>query len=157
MPTKKPLTKKRSESKLLVSRNHDYTISIEDRFGRSLKFRDITGQDLEFLDLLFLSEDNTIKSTTSLDEMIKVLSHLSVENLNFQNLQPRILQSIFREINTHILCNYIPKYTWLKICYGIQNGSFAGVLAMEEVPMTKFIAMGEIHKDAIDSLNKPTE
>lgn len=154
---KKNQTKTTGESKLFVSRNHDYTISIVDRSGHTLKFRDITGYDLEFLDLLLLTENNQIKSTISLDIIIQILSHISVTNLDFKNLSPRILQSVFKEINKHILCNYVSKYTWLKVCYGIQNGSFMGVAEMEKVPMTKFIAMSEIHKDAIDSMNKPTE
>jgi len=72
--------------------------------------------------------------------------------VNFGQLTRKTIAQLFSCVKENILCNYLPKYKWLQICYGIQNGSFAGVSLMEAVPMTKFVAMAQIHKEAIDSM-----
>lgn len=138
-----------------VIRNHDYTITIRDSKKRDIVFRDITGQDLEYLDLILDNEGQEIndeQKRISFEDIQHILDLLSVKNINFGLLTHGTIIGIFNCIKEHILCNYIPKYSWLKACYGIQNGSFVNVLEMEKVPMTKFIAMTQIHKDAMDAI-----
>lgn len=137
-----------------VIRGFDYTIRVKDQSNREIVFRDITGNDLEFLDLLFKSEEESEdkKIQLSFDDIKEILNRLSVKKINFNHLTQRVLSGLFDCIKTHILCNYIPKFEWLRACYGIQNGSFMNISEMEKVPMTKFIAMMQIHKDAMDSL-----
>jgi|694.fasta_scaffold02098_27 hypothetical protein len=145
--------KKRHEFE--VVRNHDYTITVKDSKGRKILFRDITGQDLEYLDLILDNEGQEIneeQKRVSFDDIQNILTLLSIDRINFGLFTQRIIIGIFNCVKEHILCNYIPKYSWLKACYGIQNGSFVNVLEMEKVPMTKFIAMTQIHKDAMDSI-----
>lgn len=140
---------------LSVRLNHNYTVSILDRKNRELIFRDITGKDLEFLDFLLKTEDENIEGIKlNTDQVIKILEKISLDKIDFNKFPPRIIFSIFKKISEVILCNYMTKITWLKACYGIQNGSFMNVLDMEKVPMSKFMAMIRIHEDAIESLNK---
>lgn len=143
-----------------VVRNYNYTISLFDQRGRELVFRDIKGADLEFLDQLFSKEDATDESSgaaITLDEVVSILDHISCKKIRFQSLPQSIISGIFDKVKEHILCNYMTKMTWLGACYGIQNGSFVNVLDMEQVPMTKFMAMTQIHQQAIDSIKNPTE
>lgn len=142
------------KSNFKVERNYNYTISVKDSKNNSILFRDITGNDLEFLDKLLEqnSEDDSV--SLSFSELESILSHLVVEDINFYKFPKRIVKDIFDCVAEHILCNYIKKYNWLEACYGIQNGSFMNMAEMEKVPMTKFMAMAEIHKAAIDSIKK---
>jgi hypothetical protein len=140
---------------LEVVRNPNYTIAIKDGKGKQMLFRDICGADLEFLESVVSSEDGPRQ--LSYDDVISILELISLNLFDFKNLPQRISLKVFEKIKEHILLNYMPKYTWLSRCYGIQNGSFMGVLEMEKVPMTKFMAMTQIHQDAIESLNKNPE
>lgn len=144
---------------LRIRKNSNYTVSVIDNCNREIRFRDITGEDLEFLDMLFEAEneeDSDNKSsvnTVTFDNMISILQHLCQDNLNIKDLTERVISKIFSLISEVILCNYIQKYDWLRHCYGIQNGSFANLKDMEKVPMTKFVALVDIHNKAVDSLN----
>lgn len=140
-----------------VTRNHNYTISVYDAKGRKIDFRDITGEDLEFLDLIIGDTESGESKHLSFDDLVSVLETLSVRDLDFRKLTQRTLIRLFEVIKEHILCNYMTKYAWLKQCYNIQNGSFVGLAQMEGVPMTKFIAMIQVHQEAIESINKTTE
>jgi hypothetical protein len=138
---------------LKVVRNHNYTVSLIDKNGKSLSFRDISGEDLEFLENSFNKDEKTQRNYLTFENIISLLDLLNVEGVNFQSYPKRICFAIFKEINEQILCNYMPKYDWLKNCYALQNGSFANLSAMEKVPMTKFTAMMQVHKEAVDSIN----
>jgi hypothetical protein len=144
----------KTKTDFIVERNHDYTILIKDSKNNILVFRDITGNDLEFLDKLLEQESEEESISLSFSELEKILSRLVVGNINFYKFPKRIVKDIFDCVTEHILCNYIKKYNWLEACYGIQNGSFANMAEMEKVPMTKFMAMAEIHKAAVDSIKK---
>lgn len=139
-----------------VIRNHNYTITIKDQKGREINFRDITGEDLEYLDLILDNQgEKDLKEEqrrVSFEEIQKIIDHLNLDGINSGALTQKNIIKVFNCIKEHILCNYMPKYSWLKTCYGIQNGSFMNILDMEKVPMTKFIAMTQIHKEAIDSV-----
>lgn len=144
-----------SKNELRVERNDNYTISLIDKNGHTLSFRDITGNDLEFLDRILECDDSDV--TLNFDDINSILSRLVVGEINFYKFPRRIIRDIFNCIVEHILCNYIKKYNWLEACYGIQNGSFVNLSEMEKVPMTKFMAMVEIHKSAIDSIQKDSQ
>jgi hypothetical protein len=137
-----------------VIRNYDYTITLIDSKERKISFRDICGEDLEFLETFFPKEEE--KKVISFNDMIQILEFFCISKVDFKNFTKRVSFKIFEKFNENILINYMPKYNWLIQCYSIQKGSFFGVSQMEKVPMTKFIAMTQIHKDAIDSINKDT-
>ena len=139
------------ESKFEVIRNHDYTITIRDSKGAEIKYRDITGEDLEYIEQILNIEDSEGERRVSLEQIQRLLDFLSVDGRRSGSLTRRVIMGVFNCVKEHILCNYMPKYDWLKTCYGIQNGSFVNVLDMEKVPMTKFVAMAQIHKEAMDS------
>jgi len=142
-----------------VIRNHNYTITIKDRKGREIKFRDITGEDLEYLDVILGDKDENLKEgqkRVSFENIQNIIDYLNLDGISSGSFTQKTIIKVFNCIRDNILCNYISKYSWLKACYGIQNGSFANVLEMEKVPMTKFIAMTQIHKEAIDSM-KPND
>lgn len=138
---------------LSVRRNHDYTISVIDCRNREVSFRDIVGSDLEFLDKIIDAEEGK-ESLITLEQVVDILSMLCTKKADFKGLPQRTLLEIFEKIKENILCNYMSKHQWLRQCYGVQNGSFAGVLDMERVPMSMFIAMAHVHHDAIESMNK---
>ena len=136
--------------------NYNYTISVIDSKNSELSFRDLKGSDLEFIDFVLKGEeDGSKENELTLDQIVDILSILCVKNVDFKSLPRRTIYEIFSEIKKHILCNYIPKYDWLKQCYSIQNGSFAEVSVMEEVPMSKFIAMIQIHNAAVEAVPSP--
>lgn len=140
---------------LEVIRNHDYTITLRDKKGKEIKFRDITGEDLEYLDSVLDDSGEDLEEgqkRISFEDIRKIIDYLNLDEIQSGSLTQRTIVEVFNCIKEHILCNYLPKYSWLKTCYGIQNGSFVNVLDMEKVPMTKFIAMAQIHKEAIDSM-----
>ncbi len=129
--------------------NHDYTITCTDGLGNSVSFRDISGNDLEYLDS-FKEGDKFVISN---ERIFEILGHLSTpRRLNFERIVPRAVRSLFAEVHSHILCNYMSKEIWLRQCYSIQNGSFQNISEMERVPMSKFVAMCMIHKEAMDNI-----
>lgn len=141
---------------LSTRRNHDYTISVIDSSFREISFRDIKGSDLEFFDSLIGGEspDKPETKELTLDQVITMLSRLCTRKLNFRSLSQKTIIDIFEQIKEHVLCNYMPKYNWLRQCYNIQDGSFAQIQAMEQVPMSMFVVMIQIHNDAIEAMNK---
>lgn len=136
-----------------VTRNYDYTISIEDSRGKQIKLRDICGNDLEFLESIISPNGDEKQTEISFDNLIQILNLLSVISFDFKSLPRRISVKLFNILNQQILINYMPKYTWLTQCYVLQDGSFSGVTEMEKVPMTKFVAMMQIHENATKSID----
>jgi hypothetical protein len=134
-----------------VKTNHDYTVTCTDGRGVSVSFRDMTGNDIEFLEDM-VSEDG---KSVNPESVIKILDRLKISPVpaSVMKLTPRAIQSLYEALSEHVLCNYVNKETWLKQCYSIQNGSFQNVSEMEKVPMSKFAAMCLIHKEAIDQMN----
>jgi hypothetical protein len=124
--------------------------------GRVLIFRDICGGDLELLESILNPEslEDGTKIFINFESIIALLNIVNKQGIDFVNIPRRILFKIFSSVREHILCNYSPKVEWLKVCYGIQNGSFYNVSAMEAVPMSKFIVMFQIHQEAVASINK---
>lgn len=149
------MTRKKPEQ-LEVIRNPNYTISVIDGVGRAFIFSDICGSNLELLESILNPEATEKEEPISLDleGIIAILNLLNTQEFDFICLPRRIIFKIFSVIKEHILCNYVSKTNWLKICYGIQNGSFCNVSAMESVPMSKFMAMYQIHKEAIAAMDK---
>lgn len=120
-----------------------------------MDFRDITGSDLEYLETVLGNEEETVLTG---NDVTLLLKHLCVTpNVNFSRLVPRDIKNVYGLLSTHILCNYMTKETWLRQCYSIQNGSFQNLEAMESVPMSKFVAMCQIHKEAMDDMNKDND
>lgn len=119
-----------------------------DEKSRKLSFRDITGNDLEYLEKIFDTESETISGS----DISRLLEYLCTRTLKAGKLTPRTVKRLYHSLRTHVLCNYMTKETWLKQCYSIQNGSFQGVKEMEFVPMSKFTAMCMIHKEAMDQM-----
>jgi len=142
-----------------TTRNYDYTVSLSDKSGNVLTFRDIRGSDLEFLDYQFQynPDSSDQKVVITRDSSLNVLERLLVfpQTYDLKRLTNRVMDSVFISVREEILVNYMPKIIWLKNCYGIQDGSFANLKAMEEVPMSKFQALVDIHKEALENL-KPT-
>lgn len=104
---------------------------------------------MEYLDLLLSSSKSSLTSL----EVIELLSMVSVDpEIPFGTLVPRAIRGLYSELQKHIFCNYMDKETWLRQCYSIQNGSFQGLRDMERVPMSKFVAMCTIHKQAMDQM-----
>lgn len=153
------------ENNFTVTRNYNYTITISDSKNRKLHFRDICGKDLEFLESCMVNSSDkkiegedkiaeTNENKLTFEKLVLILNFLNTQKIDFNNFSRRIVLKIFACVNEHILCNYMTKYFWLSYCYAIQNGSFFGVLEMERVPMTKFIAMTQVHKEAVEAINK---
>ncbi len=146
----------RKRAKLEVEKNYNYTITIVDGRGKAVVFRDLRGYDLEFLDHIFKYDLENHKKDTNLsfDDVCEILSLLLVEpKIGIGSLTRDVIGEVFDIVRDNILCNYVPKVTWLKYCYGMQNSSFANLEQMESVPMSKFLVMAEIHKEAVDSIS----
>lgn len=137
---------------LSARKNSNYTVSVFDSRSREIRFRDIKGSDLEYLDSMFAEENSEL----SFDQVVELLSTLCTRDLDFRSLTQRTIVQIFDIVKEHILCNYMTKIDWLRRCYGVQNGSFAGVSDMEEIPLSKFTVMAQIHLEAIENIKTPT-
>jgi hypothetical protein len=142
----KPKTPKAT---LKVTTNPNYTVTCIDGRGNQVSFRDITGNDLEYLDTMLAGDEPTLSSR----DVIELLGKLSVRpGINFGGLIPLTIRSLYMAVQENILKSYMSKEAWLKNCYAIQNGSFQGISNMEHVPMSKFVAMCQIHKEAMDQM-----
>jgi hypothetical protein len=137
---------------LSARKNSNYTVSVFDSRSREIRFRDIKGSDLEYLDSMFAKENSEL----SFDQVVELLSTLCTRDLDFRSLTQRTIMQIFDIVKEHILCNYMTKIDWLRRCYGVQNGSFAGVSDMEQIPLSKFTVMSQIHLEAIENIKTPT-
>lgn len=86
-------------------------------------------------------------------DVIGLLGRLSIPlGLNFGCLVPGSIRDLYLSVQEHILKSYMPKEAWLRNCYAVQNGSFQSLTDMELVPMSKFVAMCQIHKQAMDQM-----
>jgi len=135
--------------KYSVVREYNYTISILDRNGNSLHFRDITGEDLEFLERFF--EES---SDLTIDDVITILERVSLSDVKINRLTPKVIKEVFEIVVKEIFCNFMPKLKWLEVCYALQNNSFVAMNFFESQPMTKIMAMIQVHQDSISELKK---
>ncbi len=125
-------------------------MSCVDSRERIISFRDIRGSDLEYLESKLGGDEATITST----DAVEILSYLSIQvGFNFNRLTPATIRALYQSISENILCSYMTKEVWLRQCYAVQNGSFQNIDAMESVPLSKFVAMCHIHKEAMDQMN----
>jgi hypothetical protein len=124
-----------------VVKEYNYTISIYDTKGRSINFRDITGRDLEFLEHIL--ED---KKSLPIKDLILILDKLNTTDKKVSNLTKKDFTKVFKLVNENILCNFLPKFEWLELCFLLQGKSFTFIKDFEDQPMTKFMAMVEIYK-----------
>lgn len=136
---------------LKVVREHNYVITLSDKKGRKIQFRDITGKDLEFLERIFEEEKET---GLILKDVISILESINVSQIQINKLTKKDILRVFKVVSENILCNYIPKIKWLEVCYALQNNSFVALEFFENQPMTKVIAMIQVHQDAIEQLKK---
>ncbi len=136
---------------LKVVREHNYTITLSDKKGRKIQFRDITGKDLEFLEKIFEEEK---ENGLILKDVISILESINVSQIQINKLTKKDILQVFKVVSENILCNYIPKIKWLEVCYALQNNSFVALEFFENQPMTKVIAMIQVHQDAIQQLKK---
>ena len=141
-----------SDEKYSVIREHNYTISIVDRKGNKLSFRDITGKDLEFLEKYIDGEESL-----TIDGVIDILKRINLSNIGIEKLTPRVIKEVFEIVGQEILCNFITKFKWLEVCYALQNNSFVAIDYFESQPMTKVMAMIQVHENAIAEMNKPRD
>lgn len=141
-----------SDEKYSVIREHNYTISIVDRRGNKLSFRDITGKDLEFLEK-YIDEEESL----TIDGVIDILKRINLSKIGIEKLTPRVIKEVFEIVGQEILCNFITKFKWLEVCYALQNNSFVAIDYFESQPMTKVMAMIQVHENAIAEMNKPRD
>jgi len=94
--------------KYLVTREPDYTISVKDRNSKTIRFRDITGKDLEILERFF-EEDKKLTA----DDVINVLELINISNIPIKRLTPKVIKEVFEITSKEIFCNFMPKIKWL--------------------------------------------
>lgn len=135
--------------KYKIVRNYNYTISIIDRNGHELMFRDITGKDLEFLERFFGEQVEL-----TFDNIIEILEFVNASKVNIRKLTQRVIKEVFEIVIREIFCNFMPKFKWLEVCYGLQNNSFVALDFFETQPMTKVMAMIQVHQNAIAEIKQ---
>lgn len=135
--------------KYSVKREHNYTITITDRGGNSLRFRDISGNDLEFLERFF-GENKEL----TFDDIIVLLELVSISKVSVKKLTQRVILEIFEIVAREIFCNFMPKFKFLEVCYALQNNSFIALEFFESQPMTKVMAMIQVHQNAIQEIKQ---
>ena len=139
---------------LEVVREYNYVITLYDKRKRKIQFRDITGKDLEFLERI-LGEEK--EGGLELNDAISILEKISVTSIQINRLTKRDILRVFKAVSENILCNYIPKVKWLEVCYALQNNSFVALEFFENQPMTKVMAMIQVHQIAIEHLKKQSQ
>jgi hypothetical protein len=130
-------------------RRHNYTISIVDKNSNALHFRDITGEDLEFFERFFEESKDL-----SINDVMDILEKINLSSIRINQLTPKVIKEVFEIVVKEIFCNFMPKLKWLEVCYALQNNSFVAMNFFESQPMTKIMAMIQVHQDAISELNK---
>jgi hypothetical protein len=135
--------------KYSIIREHNYTIFIKDRNDNVLNFRDITGEDLEFLERYFDE-----KKDLTITDVITVLEKINISNVSIRKLTPKVIKEVFEIVVKEIFCNFMPKLKWLEVCYALQNNSFVAISFFESQPMTKVMAMVQVHQEAVSELKK---
>jgi len=90
-----------------------------------------------------------------MEEIISILELINVSKTRINKLTLRVIREIFDIVTEEILCNYMPKFKWLEVCYALQNNSFVALKFFESQPMTKVMAMIQIHQNAIAEMKKP--
>jgi hypothetical protein len=135
--------------KYKIVRNYNYTISIIDRNGHELMFRDITGKDLEFLERFFGEQVEL-----TFDNIVEILEFVNASKVNIRKLTQRVIKEVFEIVIREIFCNFMPKFKWLEVCYGLQNNSFVALDFFESQPMTKVMAMIQVHQNAIAEIKQ---
>lgn len=69
----------------------------------------------------------------------------------------KFVYSIFKIYLSEIVSKeYIDKLSWLKGAYYMQKSSFRDVSLLEKIPMNKFLAMLNIHKEAVEHARQQT-
>ena len=136
--------------KYTVVREYNYRITIIDRKNNSLQFRDITGKDLEFLERYFGEGEQQI----GFSEVEAILRHVAISPDLIRKLVPRVVKEVFEILLKEIFCNFMPKFKFLEVCYYLQNSSFVALDFFESQPMTKVMAMIQIHQSEIEKINK---
>lgn len=135
--------------KYSVKREHNYTITIKDRRDNSLRFRDISGNDLEFLERFF-GENKEL----TFDDIIVLLELVSISKVSIKKLTQRVILEVFEIVAREIFCNFMPKFKFLEVCYALQNNSFVALEFLESQPMTKVMAMIQVHQNAIQEIKQ---
>jgi len=136
--------------KYTITREYNYLITILDRRGNRLQFRDITGKDLEFLERYFSEGEKQIVY----EDLVGIIEHVSTRPELIRKLVPRVVKEIFDMLSKEIFCNFMPKFKFLEVCYYLQNNSFVALDFFESQPMTKVMAMIQIHQSEIENINK---
>ena len=139
---------------LKVVREHNYIVTLSDKKGRKIQFRDITGKDLEFLERIFGEDEG---GGIELEDVVSILESISVTKIQIKKLTKKDILRVFKAVSDNILCNYMPKVKWLEVCYALQNNSFVALEFFENQPMTKVMAMIQVHQNAIEQLKKPPQ
>tara|TARA_E500000178_G_C16892241_1_gene694050 strand:- start:537 stop:974 length:438 start_codon:yes stop_codon:yes gene_type:complete len=137
-----------------VVREYNYVITIYDKKKRKIQFRDITGKDLEFLERI-LGEEK--EGGLELKDAISILEKINVTPIKISRLTKKDILQVFKAVSENILCNYVPKVKWLEVCYALQNNSFVALEFFENQPMTKVMAMIQVHKNAVEQIKKPPQ
>lgn len=135
--------------KYSITREHNYTISIQDRRDNILIFRDIYGNDLEFLERFFGEQKEL-----TFDDIINLLELVSISKVPIKKLTKRVIIEVFEIVAQEIFCNFMPKFKFLEVCYALQNNSFVALEFFESQPMTKVMAMIQVHQNAIQEVKK---
>jgi len=136
--------------KYTVTREYNYLITILDRRGNRLQFRDITGKDLEFLERYFSEGEKQIVY----EDLVGIIEHVSTRPELIRKLVPRVVKEIFDILSKEVFCNFMPKFKFLEVCYYLQSNSFVALDFFESQPMTKVMAMIQIHQSEIENINK---
>ena len=92
------------QNELEVVRNHNYTVSVRDSRKREIVFRDITGEDLEYLDsIIGEKEDDSDTRALNFENIQDILAFLSVDNVNFGQLTRKTIAQLFSCVKENIL------------------------------------------------------
>jgi hypothetical protein len=133
-----------------LRKNYNYTYDVVSTNGARATFKDITGADLEYLEVLFLEEGKTLIPVTEKVELLqKLLVNGSCPTTWAISYVHSAFLIIFKEILEH---EFITKQEWLRLLYAMQNQSFVGIAEMEKQPMNKFLAMRDVHIQAIQAI-----
>ena len=136
--------------KYTIAREYNYKVTITDRNNNSLQFRDITGKDLEFLERYLGEEAKEIK----FEDVITIIEYVSISTNTVKKLTPKVIKELFDILIREIFCNFMPKFKFLEVCYHLQNSSFVALDFFESQPMTKVMAMIQVHQSEVEKINK---
>lgn len=115
--------------------------------------RDIRGKDLCYLD--WLRNEASEKYLESLDFVVQFLMYVCEKNVSvLLKLPVALVLELFNIYWERVVRSPPSRDSFIKSVYFLSGGTFQNFSSFEDIPMTEFLEMINVHNNYIESLKK---